>query len=76
MYHREFIDHPEDYEDDLEWDETDGHTGTPISRARATRIRERLLQLDPLALDSSLNVDTADVTVWEFVAEEVEYGIL
>lgn len=72
MYHREFIDH---LEDDVTEHNEDG-TGTPISRARAKRIRERLLQLDPAVLDQTLNRDTVDVTIWEFVAEEVEYGIL
>ncbi|MVN87632.1 hypothetical protein GO986_12740 [Deinococcus sp. HMF7620] len=73
MYHHEFIACPLNAEDEGESDDDD-LPGTPATRARADQLRARLNAIDPLALDAS--TQGADVSMWAYVVEEVEYGVI
>lgn len=71
-YHREFVGGPPSAEEG-EWNE-DGLPGTPATRARAAHLRTRLNAIDPLALDESTQGE--DVSLWAYVVEEVEFGVI
>ncbi|MBZ9715742.1 SUKH-4 family immunity protein [Deinococcus multiflagellatus] len=72
MYHREFVARPLSTEEDEPG--TDDLPGTPATRARADHLRERLNAIDPLALDASTQGE--DVSLWGYVVEEVEFGVI
>ncbi|MBZ9753166.1 SUKH-4 family immunity protein [Deinococcus sp. HMF7604] len=72
MYHHEFVTCPLSAED--EGEVYDDLPGTPATRARADQLRARLNAIDPLALDASTQGE--DVSMWSYVVEEVEYGVI
>jgi len=73
MYRREFIAFPLGLGDEGEPDENDC-PGTPVTRARAGQLRACLDALDPLALDVAYEGN--GVSLWGFVVEEVEAGVV
>lgn len=74
MYHREFVLQPEDEGEPDNWEDPE-EIGTAVTRARAQRLRDRLVQLDDMALEPTLG-DQDGVTYWGFVVEEIEAGII
>lgn len=73
MYRREFVACPLSAEDEGESDDED-LPGTPATRARADQLRVRLNAIDPLALEGSAGGQ--GVSMWGYVVEEIEAGVI
>lgn len=73
MYRREFVTFPLSVEEEGESDDDD-LLGTPATRARAERLRVCLNEIDPLALAAPTQGE--NVSMWGYVVEEVEFGVI